>query len=86
MNSVDIIGAIYDPPETEDGNPVRRYGWHVNVTPDVIARNPDLEAHIVAAETLRQVWAGDDPASPVETVPLRFAGEAAGLEALAALL
>lgn len=84
--SIDIIGAIYDPPEEEGGAPVRRYGWHVNVTPDVIARNPDLEARIVAADTLRQVWAGDSPTDPVETVPLRFAGEAAGLEALAAII
>lgn len=84
--AVDIIGAIYDSPETEGGNPVRRYGWHVNVTPDVIARNPDLEARVVSAETLRQVWAGDDPAAPMETVPLRFAGEAVGLKAIAALV
>lgn len=84
--SIDIIGAIYDPPAEEGGHPVRRYGWHVNVTPDVIARNPDLAARIVAAETLRQVWAGDNPSAPTETVPLRFAGESAGLEALAALV
>lgn len=83
---IDIIGAIYDPPAEEGGNPVRRYGWHVNVTPDVIARNPDLEARIVAVDTLRQVWAGDDPWAPTETVPLRFAGEAAGFEAIAALV
>lgn len=84
--SIDIIGAIYDPPEEEGGAPVRRYGWHVNVTPDVIARNPDLEARIVAADTLRQVWVGDDPSAPTETVPLRFNSEAAGLEALAAIV
>lgn len=84
--AIDIIGAIYDPPETEGGNPVRRYGWHVNVTPDVIERNPALAARVVAAGTLRQVWAGDDATNPVETVPLRFAGEAAGLQALAAIV
>jgi hypothetical protein len=84
--SIDIIGAIYDPPAYEGGNPVRRYGWHVNVTPDVVARNPDLEARIVEVETLRQVWAGDNPSAPTETVPLRFAGEAVGLAALAALV
>lgn len=84
--SIDVIGAIFDPPAEEGGNPVRRYGWHVNVTPDVIARNPDLEARIVEVETLRQVWAGDDPSAPTETVPLRFAGETAGLTALAALV
>jgi len=84
--SVDIIGAIYDPPAEDGAAPVRRYGWHVNVTPDVLVRNPDLAARVISPETLRQVWAGDDPAAPVETIALRFAGEAQGLEALAALV
>ena len=72
--SIDVIGPLYDPPSEEGGEPVLLPGYHVNVTPDEMT--PELEAFRVEPNPLRQVWAGDDPANPQWTVPLRFADEA----------
>lgn len=80
--SVEIIGALYDPPPEEGGTPVRLWGYHVNVTPDVLERNAHLASAVQTPSLMRRVWAGDDPASPVLTIPLRFNGEAAALAAL----
>lgn len=74
---IDIIGDLYDPHPTDpEGDPVLLPGWHVNVTADYYAEHPELAAFVVEPSVLRRVWAGDDPAAPVETVPLRFADQA----------
>lgn len=81
---IDVIGLLYDTPSPSEGwspgDPLPEAealpGWHVNVTPEVMARRPALEAYRVTPATLRRVWAGDDPATPVRTVALRFADEA----------
>lgn len=83
MTAIDVIGALYD--MTEPHAPVRLWGFHVNVTPDVIVVRPELEAKIQTPLTLRRVWAGDDPDEPSLTVPLRFNGESAAREALGEL-
>lgn len=77
---IDIIGPLYDPPTEEDGEYTLLDGWHVNVTPQYLSDHPELEPFVVTPSTLRRVWAGDDPANPSETVPLRFADEAEGAE------
>lgn len=80
--AIDIIGAFYDLPDSPEELRVRRYGFHVNVCPSVLASNPHLETRIVTPLALRRVWSGDDPAAPIETVALRFNGEVAAREAL----
>ena len=79
---IDIIGALYSPPADPADEPVRLWGFHVNVTPEVIEARPDLAAKVHQPATLRRVWCGDDPAAPTMTVPLRFNGENAAREAL----
>lgn len=89
---IDLIGILRGPIGPQDAGtpgdapPERpaRPGWHVNVTPDVMTARPGLEAFRVRPQpgTLMRVWAGDDPARPARTVPLRFESEA---EARAAL-
>lgn len=76
MIELDMIGSLFDPPIVEGGEPVPLAGWHVNTTPAGLAARPDLSAYVVTPNRLRRVWAGDDPASPVMTVALRFADEA----------
>jgi hypothetical protein len=78
----DIIGTLYDPPAIEGGEPVSLPGWHVNVTRRVMIQRPALEAWRVEPETLRRVWAGDDPDDPTVTVALKFDSEAEGRAAL----
>lgn len=80
MIGVDIIGPLYDMTDPED--PVRVWGFHVNVTPAVIEAYPALTSKVHQPETLRRVWSGDDPSNPTETVALRFNGENAAREAL----
>lgn len=82
MTGVDIIGSIYNDPAEPMGEAVRVWGWHVNITLEVLAAYPELEARIVSPATLRQVWAGDDPSSPTRTIALRFNGENAARSAL----
>lgn len=82
---IDVIGLLYTIPVDLDDAPVRLWGFHVNITPDVLTERPALAAKVHQPATLRRVWAGDDPAEPVLTVPLRFNGEAAAREALADL-
>lgn len=79
---IDVIGALYDPQAEPGGAPVRLWGFHVNVIPDVLESHPDLTARVHQPATLRRVWAGDDPAAPVLTVALRFNGENTAREAL----
>ncbi|MBB4797581.1 hypothetical protein HNP32_001305 [Brevundimonas bullata] len=75
---IDLIGKLYEPePTNPDGQPVLLHGWHVNVTSDFMDEHPELEAYQVAPAPLLRVWAGDDHHAPVETIPLRFADEAA---------
>lgn len=74
--AIDIIGALFDAPADPEGEPTLLEGFHVNVTPAVMSAHPDLTAHVVEPSPLRRVWAGDDPANPIETVPLRFTDEA----------
>lgn len=78
---IDVIGLIFPPVSDEpvwpgsdlepSAEPVP--GWHVNATPDYLAERPELEPFVVTPATLSRVWAGDDPAAPTMTVPLRFA-------------
>ena len=72
--SIDVIGALYDPPSEEGGEPILLPGYHVNVTPDEMT--PELEAYRVEPSPLRRVWAGDSRWNPTITVALRFADEA----------
>lgn len=74
--SIDRIGLLFDPPPTPDGEPVELAGWHVNLTPATMAGRPDLAAYVVTPSRLRRAWAGDDPAAPTLTAPLRFADAA----------
>ena len=77
MTDIDIIGPLYEPHPTDpEGEPVLLPGFHVNVTSDLMAERPELEAFRVEPSPLRRVWAGDDPVNPVVTVPLRFTDEA----------
>ena len=80
MIEVDVIGALYD--LSDPKVPVRLWGFHVNVTPEMVAANPSLSSAVMPVTTLRRVWSGDDPANPQFTVPLRFNGEAAARAAL----
>lgn len=79
---IDIIGALYDPPAEEGDDPVRLWGFHVNISAACLETHPHLQAKIHQPATLRRVWSGDDPANPTLTVPLRFNGENAAREAL----
>lgn len=79
---IDVIGAIYDLPLEPEGDPVRLWGFHVNVTPQVIADHPHLSSAVRLPTKFRRTWAGDDPATPGMTVALRFNGETAAREAL----
>lgn len=81
MIDIDLIGPLFDPPLVEGGEPVEMAGWHVNVTPAVLAMRSDLEPFIVTPTRLRRVWAGDDPVEPVLTVALRFIDENAAIGA-----
>ena len=75
---IDLIGLLYDPhPTDSEGAPVLLSGWHVNVTPEVMAEHPELEPFRVEPSPLRRVWSGDNHDNPVMTMPLRFADEAA---------
>jgi hypothetical protein len=73
-----IDGPIPIPVLDENGEPTGDFetGYHVNVTPGFLADHPEVEPYRVTPSALRQVWAGDCPFSPVETVALRFADEA----------
>ena len=71
---IDVIGTLIDNPEGSE--PVVLDGWHVNVTPEVMAVRPDLEPFVVTPTRLRQVWTGDDFDGPTITVALRFVDEA----------
>lgn len=71
--ALDVIGLLYDPPAEEGGEPVLLPGFHVNTAPHDLG---PLLQHLVAPSPLRRVWAGDDPAAPAWTVPLRFTDEA----------
>lgn len=74
--SIDIIGPLYDPHPTDpDGEPVLLAGWHVNVTPAVLAARPELAPYVVEPTPFRRVWAGDDCHAAALTVALRFANE-----------
>lgn len=83
---IDLIGDLYRDDATCDaeGNqltpPTKLAGFHVNVTVD--AMTEALEPFRRDPPMLRRVWAGDDPAEPEITVPLRFADEAEALEIL----
>lgn len=91
---IDILGALYiipphPPGWTLDDGPseaVALPGWHVNVTPAVLAARPDLEASVVTPDLMRRVWAGDNPAAPTQTVALRFDDQAAAETALSGLI
>lgn len=80
--AIDIIGKLYPQPTMENLAPSAVWGFHVNITPDVLEANPHLSAKVIVPATLRRVWAGDDPASPTMTVALRFNGETAARDAL----
>lgn len=90
MTQVDVIGAIYAVQAVSagwmPGDPlepaVRVWGFHVNVTAAVMEAHPELGARVITPASLVRVWSGDDPASPTETVALRFNGENAAREAL----
>lgn len=77
---IDVIGALYDLPTP--GEPVRLWGFHVNITAACLAERPALQSKVMAPAALRRVWAGDSPTAPLMTVPLRFNGENAAREAL----
>ncbi len=85
---IDIIGDLYEPVEFPEGfvpgdpepAPVQIAGWHVNVSPEVLADRPELEPYVVTPEPFRRVWTGDDPNAPTMTVALLFEGEAEGRE------
>lgn len=62
--------------------PIEGEGWHVNITRRGLRERPDLSAFVVEPETLRRVWAGDDPEDPGVTVALRFENEPDALAAL----
>jgi hypothetical protein len=79
---IDVIGALYDPAPEPGGDPIRLWGFHVNITAACLVEHPQLDAKVHQVATLRRVWAGDDPIAPSLTVPLRFNGEAAAREAL----
>lgn len=79
---IDIIGRLYDQPADPEAAPIELPGWHVNVTHDVLAEHSQLLPYTVEPSPLRRVWAGDDPAAPVLTVPLRFEDEASANEVL----
>lgn len=57
FDNIDIIGTLYDPPLTEEGEPVALEGFHVNI------RNyspvEGLESFEVVPAFPRRVWAGD---------------------------
>jgi hypothetical protein len=74
-----IDGPIPIPVLDETGAPTGALvpGCHVNVSARFMAGHPSAEPYRVTPSALRQVWAGDDHLSPVETVALRFADEAA---------
>lgn len=73
---IDIIGPLYEPHPTDPEAPATLLpGWHVNVTADYFSDHPELAPFVVEPSPLRRVWAGDDPANPVVTVPLRFNDE-----------
>jgi len=79
--SIDIIGPLYEPHPTDPEAPATLLpGWHVNVTADYFSDHPELAPFVVEPSPLRRVWAGDDPANPVVTVPLRFNDEAQASE------
>lgn len=87
---IDRIGYIWTRPNLPEGwkpgdaKPVRKKkaGYHVNVTPEVLAARSDLLPFVSAETVLPHVWAGDDPAAPVLTVSLVFASEAKAEEYL----
>lgn len=79
---IDVIGSLFDPPAEPGGDDVRLWGFHVNITAECLDARPDLAGKVHMPAALRRVWAGDDPAAPVLTVPLRFNGENAAREAL----
>lgn len=56
-HALDIIGVLYDPPETEDGEPVQLPGWHTNLicVPEIAALFPDDVK--VSPKLPRRVWA-----------------------------
>ena len=76
MISLDAVGLREGPLATN--------GWRVNVTPTVLAVKPSLSAFLSTVTPLRTVWAGDNPAAPVTTIPLKFASEAEARRELAA--
>lgn len=80
--SIDVIGALYEPRILKDDLRVKLWGFHVNITPDVLEANPALQSAVKVPEAYQRVWADDDPADPTETVALRFNGENAAREAL----
>ena len=84
--SIDRIGLLFDAAPTPEGEPVELAGWHVNLTLEAMAVRPDLAAHVVTPTRLRRTWAGDDPAAPTLTAPLRFADAAQADALLGALL
>jgi len=55
--NIDVIGTLYDPPETEDGDPVALPGWHVNVRLVEGESAEALEPFVVTPENPRRVWA-----------------------------
>lgn len=77
---IDVIGALYDLPTA--GEPVRLWGFHINITAACLEARPDLSPRAIHPPALRRVWAGDDPVAPSVTVALRFNGESAAREAL----
>lgn len=56
-SNIDVIGTLYDPPETEDGDPVALPGWHVNVRLVAGESAEALEPFVVTPENPRRVWA-----------------------------
>ena len=86
----DVIGRFTIPGEfDDDGNwtllPRVLSGWRVNTTPEVMVSRPDLEPFVVNPPSLLRDWAGDDPANPTMTIPLRFTDEAEALAVIGAV-
>ena len=51
-------------------------GFHVNITAADLEEFPEVAAWRVQPQSLRRVWAGDDPENPTYTVALQFADRA----------